>query len=299
MTFDLSISFDTTEYLTPQIYLLVDTLKKNLPEDTLLHVTTNRSDNDSVLKFIKSNIYSRIYKKAPLHILKSRCSYLMHSFEIKTNADWVIKMDIDIFALKHLKEFEKILKPRSDIVIPPENRRIIKNDNLEGRIWRTIYNRLNVKLPEWKMTFVENGEEGMPLFNTGIIAVRSEYLDDINRHWIPMTQMAEDWIQYGVHPNEFAMTALIEYMGWKWKYLHKSFNWNPIGNCRKGEFPSIELQENCKIPKSVSLLHYHKPQWLNHLCKSNPRIKGIVERNKKYIPSDWWNLPIKQFIERI
>lgn len=298
MKFDISISVDCTEYLTPQIFLLIDTLKNNLPEDTILHVTTNRPDNDPALKFIKSNINSKIYKKAPLYTLKSRCSYLMHSFEVETDADWIIKMDIDNLVLKSLNEFDKYLRPRTDILISPENRRVIPNDNLEKRIWRNIYNRFNVDVPDWMMKFVEEGE-GLPLFNTGVIALRTKYIDKVNEFWIPRTMMAEDWMMANVHPNEQAFTSIILENGWNFKYLPNIFNWNPIGQCRDGIFPSIKLRDDCKVPNDCVLIHYHKPQWIWHISEKDNRIRDIIQRNKEHIPDEWWNLPKEIFMERI
>ena len=35
MSFDLTISFDKAEYLNPQLYMMVDTLRDNIPDDTI------------------------------------------------------------------------------------------------------------------------------------------------------------------------------------------------------------------------------------------------------------------------
>ncbi len=298
MDFDLSLSFDTSDYLNPQLYMLVDTMKDKIPEDTVLHITTNRPDSDATLKYIQKYIKTKIYKKPPFWSLKSRCQYMFHAFEVETDKEWLIKLENDILILKHLNEFDKVLKKYTDVVIAPENRRIIKNDNMERRIWRNIYTRLNVELPEWKMKFVEGGEEGMPLFNTGIVAIKSKHLDYVNKEWIPKIQMCEEWIQYGIHPNEFAFTAMVEGAGWKWKRLPDNFNFNPIGKFRKGDFPSTELRDKCKLPKGCVIFHYHRFPWLKHMAKFNPNVQEIIERHSEYIPDEIWSIPSERFMEK-
>lgn len=75
-SFDLSIAFDSIPYLNPQIHMFVATLKNNLPKNTILHVTTDRNEDDECIQFIKSNIKNvEIYIKPTYDDLKSRCKY--------------------------------------------------------------------------------------------------------------------------------------------------------------------------------------------------------------------------------
>lgn len=298
MSFDLTIAFDKTEYLDPQIYMYIDTLKDNIPKDCILHITTNRDRDDKILKWIEKQIPCKIYIKPHIKELKSRCRYLIRAFEIETDKEWIIKTDLDILFLNKVKRFNKLLEDDVDVAIQSENRRIITNDDLELRIWRNIYRAMGIKLPNIKIPYVEDKQEGLPLLNTGVVCIRSKFLDVLKERWIPLTKICEKWIDYGIHPNEFAFTGITFDEGWNIRLFNKKYNFNPIGHFRKGEFPSIELNENCKLQSDIILLHYHKPQWLLHLGKSNNNINDIIERHKKYIPKDWWDLDLNTFLEK-
>lgn len=297
-SFDLTISFDKAKYLDPQIYMMIDTLKDNVPDDTVLHVTTNRSRKSPLIKYIRESIPTKVYIKPPFNDLRSRCQYMFHCFEVKTDKDYVIKLENDIFVLKHLKEFERVLRDDYDVVIQSENRRVVPDDNIELRLWRHIYRALKVKMPQFKIHFVENHEEGRPLLATGIVAVKSDILDTINRRWVPMTKVCENWIQFNIHPNEFAFTAMIFDEGWDWGGLPTEFNFNPIGHFRKGNFPSTDLIDDCVLPEETVIFDYHRPQWLFHVAKYNPQIMEIINRNKQYVPREWWNISKEIFMER-
>jgi len=298
MSFDLSIAFDKAEYLTPQIYLLVDTLKDNLPKDTILHVITNRSRKNPEIKYIKDNIPCKIYIKRKDNKLNSRCNYMYKSFEIDTDKEWVIKIECDLLILKNLKNIEKLLKQPYDLFIGQECRKMIDDDNIELRVWRNIYKDLEVKMPTKKITYIENKKKGLPLYDTSIIIVKSKWLDYINKNWVPMTEKCEKWMHLNIHPNEFAFTALIH----KGNINHKLFNpniydFNPISHFRKGEFPSQELIDNPIIPDDVEILQYHRPWWLKRICESNPKIKEIVENSNI---GDWLNtrVDISEYVEK-
>jgi len=297
-TFDLTIAFDKATYLNPQLYMMVDTLKENIPEDTILHITTNRDDNDEILQWIQKQVPTKIYKKPPFKDLKSRCQYMFHCWEIETDKDWVIKTEIDVLFLRKLKEFNRTLDKEFDIILQSENRRIIKDDIMETRLWRQIYKAMGIKLPNLKLPYVENNEIGRPLLATGVVCLQSKHLDTINRRWIPLTKICEKWIDFGIHPNEFAFTGMIIDEGWDFKLFNKRYNFNPIGHFRKGEFPSIELVDNCKLPSDTIVFDYHRPQWLKHVAESNPKVEEIILRNIEHIPEDWWNLSSQKFMEK-
>jgi len=296
-SFDLTISFDKAEYLNPQLYMMIDTLKNNIPKDTVLHINTNRNDDDPVLKWIQDQVPTKIYKKDSFKILKSRCQFMFHCFEIDTDKDWVIKTEIDVLFLKHLREFWKTLDNNFDIILQMENRKIFSNA-MEDRLWRIIYKSMHIDLPDIKLPYVENKEIGRPILATGVVCVKSKHLPYINRYWVPLTKICENWIHLNIHPNEFAFTGLIFNAGWDFKLFNDRFNFNPIGHFRKGDFPSTELIENCKLPEDTVVFDYHRPQWLMHVAKYNPNIMDIVERNKEYIPADWWDLDSNIFSER-
>jgi len=296
--FDLTISFDKAEYLNPQLRMMVDTLRENIPEGCILHITTNRDDDDETLMWIQEQVPTKIYKKKPFKNLKSRCQYMFHCFEIETDKEWVIKTEIDVLFLKPLSEFEKILDDESDIVIQSENRRIIKNDNMETRIWRNIYKAMGINMPNIKIPYVENNEVGRPLLATGVVAVKSIHLPYINATWVPLTKICEKWINMGIHPNEFAFTGLIFNMDWEIRILNNRFNFNPIGHFRKSKFPSTDLVEDCKLPEDTVVFDYHRPQWLMHVAKYNENVRNIVQRNKENIPEDWWGLSKELFMEK-
>ena len=298
MRFDICISFDDATYLDSQIYLLIDTLKSNISKDTILHIVTNRPDNDKVLKHIQDSMNVEIYKKPTPEGLKSRCKYLLNAVEVETDADYLVRMDVDMLALQHLDWISEQTKHGYDIIIQGENRRTIKGDNLETRIWRQIYKAMNIKMPEWKINYVENHERGRPLFNTGFMIIKSDILPTIRRRWKDLTMICEKWIQFGIHPNESAMTGLIIDEGWNWGTLSGEDVFNPIGHFRKGNYPSIELVDDCILPSEVKMLHWHHSNWLMHLAKYNEDISDIICRNEKYIPDDWWKLGLEEFMER-
>jgi len=154
-------------------------------------------------------------------------------------------------------------------------------------------------MPDFKMQFRENGEWGLPLMGTGIICVRNELLPEINRRWIPLTKICEKWNAYGIHPNEFAlMGILVDNPDWKWEIYPAKYKFNPISHFRAGEFPSTKLIDDCVLPPDTIIADYHRFPWLKQLMDANPQIKKIVERNKKYIPDDVWDMPFEMFHER-
>jgi len=296
MSFDLAMAFDKAEYLNPQIYMLIDTLKDNIPKDTILHINTNRSDDNELLQYIHKCLGTIVYKKPPFEDLKSRCQYMFHAFEIETDKEWIMKIEGDLLVLKNLNEFDKLLKPEYDLVIEPENRKI-HSDIIATKLWRLIYNRLDIKQPKDKIVFRENNEEGLPLYGTGLVCVKNKHLETINNRWIPLTKICEDWIQFNIHPNEFAFTAMAYDEGWNTYLYPPKYKFNPIGHFRKGDYPSTELIENCKLPEDTIIFDYHRPEWLMHVAKYNENIRNIIKRNKKYIPEDWWNLTTGDFQE--
>lgn len=300
MSFDISIAFDDAKYLDPQIYLFINTLKDNIPKDTYLHVTTTREHDDPLLEYIMMNIDNSLYYQKPRYPdLKSRCQYLLRTVEVDTEADWLIKMDLDILFLNHLKMLYKTLDDEFDIIIQSENRRIIQNDNMETRVWRNIYRAMGIQMPDIKIPYIESGEMGRPLLNTGVFMIKTEHLDYIKANWSTMTKICENWIELNIHPNEFALTGLVFHKEWDLKLFNRRYNFNPISWFRQGAFPSTVLKPNCKIPKDVLVLHYHRAQWLKHLSNYNGNIKSIIEHNKEYIPDEWWDVPIETYNEKI
>jgi len=297
MSFDISISFNGEKYLDSQIYLLMDTLKGNILDDTILHVTTNRPDDDKVLKHIQDSMNVEIYKKPPPEGLKSRCKYLLNAVEVDTDADYLVRMDVDMLALQHLDWITEQIKHGYDIIIQSENRRIIQNDNLETRTWKRIYRAMGIKMPEWKIHFIENHEEGRPLFNTGFMIIKTDILPIIRERWKKLTKICEKWNHLGIHPNEMAFSAMIIDENWNWGTLSGGDIFNPIGHFRDGNFPSTKLIDNCILPKDVKMLHWHRWQWLEQLVKVNPQIKEIIERNRQHIPNDVWTTPFEEFHE--
>jgi len=297
MSFDLTISFDTATYLNPQLYMMVDTLKEHIPKDTILHINTNRPDDDKLLQWIQKQVPTKIYKRDTPKNLDSRCKYMLNCFNVDSDKDWIIKTEIDVLFLQSLKEFDKLLKDDCDIVIQSENRRIIQDDNIENRIWRRMYKAMNITCPNWKMQFVEGNDIGKPLLATGVLAVRKECLEPINRRWVPLTMICERWGRLGIHPNEFAFTGIILDEGFTFKMLPVRYNFNPIGHFRKGAFPSTELIDNCKVPNDTVVFDYHRWPWLAHVAKYNSDIQEIIDRNKKYIPNDVWNMSFEAFHE--
>lgn len=305
MSFDLTISFDKAEYLNPQLYMFVDTLKDNIPDDTILHIVTNRSEDNELIQWIQQQIPTKIYNNNGENTdhLKSRCKYMFNCFEVETDKSWLIKMEADMVILKHLDAFEEIIQHEGgihgcDIILEPENRKIF-NDISAHRLWRIIYNAMGMKYPrDTFIEFRENREIGLPLFGTGLIIVNSKHLDTINKRWVPLTKICEKWIDLNIHPNEFAFTGMIFDEGWKWWTYDAKYKFNPIGHFRKGSFPSTELIDNCKLPDDTIIFDYHRPEWLMHVAKYNPQIMKIIEKNKQYIPNDWWQLTSDKFMEK-
>jgi len=289
VTFDISLAFDKAEYLNPQIYLFFNTLENNIPEDCTIHIITNRDNSDKVIQWLKTKKFNtKWYYKEPYTDLKSRCQYMFHSFEVDSKADYIIKMELDTLTLKNINCFKEILQEDYDIYITPESRRMIVSDNIEKRIWNSIYRRLGITCPIEKITYTEGKIQGLPLYDTTTVMVKNKYIKLINDNWVPMTKICEDWIQMGVHPNEFAFTALIHKFGLKCKLLDKSkYDFNPISHFRKNPFPSQELIDNPKIPDDVILLQYHRPWWLKKLYLSNKSIKDIVDKSIDKIGKDW------------
>jgi len=297
MSFDITIAFDRAKYLNPQIRMFIDTLKDNIPEDTILHVVTNRGKNDEMRKYIKENINSKFYFIRKTDELQSRCRYMLNTFKVKTDKEWIIKMEMDMLILKHLSAFENILDDKLDLILEPENRKIFP-DETEEKLWRIIYRAMGIKKPTFKIEFRENNEMGLPLIGTGIICVKTKHLDKINERWIPLTKICEKWINLNTHPNEMGYTGLILDEKWKWKLYPRKYKLNPIGIFRKNEFPSIELIDGCKLPKDTVIFDYHRPYWLMHVAKYNKNIGDIICRNSKYIPKDWWDESVDTFKEK-
>lgn len=291
MPFDLSVSFDKTDYLTPQTYLMVDTLRGNLPDDTVLHVLTNRPRNDPLIEHIVDAVPTKLYHRESFTNLKSRCQFMFHCFEVETDKPWLIKIESDMLFLKHLSAYEKMLDYTYDVIIEPENRKIFPDDAALA-VWNTIYGAMGMPTPTFKIQYRENGEWGLPLFGTGMVAVKSQHLRTINRRWIPLTKICEKWINYNVHPNEQAMTALILDEGWKWKLYPAKYKFNPIGHFRKGIFPSTELVDDCILPDDVVCLDWHHWSWLKKIGSANQQVQEIIDRNRHRIPDEMWNLDV-------
>ena len=306
MNFDITLAFDKAEYLNPQAYMFFNTLAENVtyPGGPLVHITTNRDKDDELIQYIQAlPISTMVYWRDHDDDLKSRCKYMFHCFEIQTARPWVIKMELDMLVLKHLDAFNELIEHEGgihgcDIILEPENRKIF-DDNTAHRLWRIIYKAMGMKYP--KDTFIqfrENREKGLPLFGTGIICVKSELLPTINKRWIPLTKICEKWIDYGIHPNEFAYTGMVFDEGWKWWTYDAKYKFNPIGHFRKGEFPSTELIDNPVLPDDTVIFDYHRSQWLYDVAKANPKVMEIVSRNKKYLKG-FWDIDIGEFVEKI
>ena len=298
MKFDLAIAFDKAKYLEPQVYMFVDSIKDKLPEGTILHVVTNRGKEDSLRKYIKNTVPSKFYYEKEPDELNSRCRYMLNVLKIKTDKPWVIKVEADMLALRHLSALEEMLDDEYDIIIESENRRIF-TDEMETRLWRMLYREMKVKCPTETITYREDDKIGLPLFGTGMFCVKSKYLDLINKKWIPYTKICERWLHINVHPNEQAIGGIIFGEGLKWKIYPREYKWNPIGIWRKGTFPSIELIDNCILPEEVVFLDYHRPKWLYHVAKFNPNVKEIVDRNSSKMSKEWKDLTNKDFQETI
>ena len=294
--FDISLSFDKATYLDPQLIMFTNSIKDKVSDDVVFHIQTNRFENNHVIKYMSDNLNVKLYHKEPFTDMKSRCQYMFHCFEVETDKPWIIKMESDHIFLRPITLFNEILDDKLDLVLEPENRKIFP-DNIERRLWNRIYRELKIPVPEEKITFRENLEEGLPLFGTGIVCVKTDLLDKINERWIPMTKTCEKWINYNIHPNEFAITAMIFDEGWKWKIYPPKYKFNPIGHFRKGKFPSTYLIEECLLPEDTIVFDYHRPHWLMHVAKRNPEIMKVIKKSARYIPDDWWGLQSKDFME--
>ena len=131
-----------------------------------------------------------------------------------------------------------------------------------------------------------------------MVIVRKDLLPIINKEWHPMIKICENWIQYNIHPNEFAFTALTFKHGWRWKLYDDVYKFNPIGHFRDGPFPSTKLIPNCKLPKDTLIFDYHRPEWLMHVAKYNKKVMDIIMNNKEHIPESWWDYSIDFFQEK-
>lgn len=280
MPFDICLAFDCIEYLNPQIYLFADSIKGKIPEDTTVHIVTNREDNDEPLQYlIKSIDKIKIYHNDTYPDLESRCRYMLNAMKIETDREWVMKAELDLLFLKPLSLYNELLKEDLDIVIESENRKIFSDDE-EKRLWRILYKVMNIKMPNFKIQYRENNEIGLPLFGTGLFFIKSHLLPIFNKRWELLTRMVEPWGPWGIHPNEFAATAMILDEMWKWEIYKPKWKYNPIAFWRDGEFPSTKLRDNCIMPEDVVCLDYHHLNWLNHICKYNPRIKDMISKER-------------------
>lgn len=294
---DLSIAFDDAAYLTPQIYLYVQSLKDKIPEDSILHVTTTRSGND-ILKYISKNIKSKIYIKPPITELKSRCSYLLRTMEIESDADYVLKTDLDILFLRGFDEALDLIKTDADIYIQSENRRIISDEKIETRLWKAMYKEMGFELPDILVPYMEKHELGRPLLNSGAFLIKTSKMRNLQEKWIELTRLTEKFITYNVHPNEQALTAIILCNHWKWIGLSGWLHFNPISHYRKGEFPSQELIDDCRLPEEVFMLHWHRWPWLKQLMVVNQNVYSIVKKCEQFIPDNVWDMSPSFFQER-
>jgi hypothetical protein len=271
--------------------LFADSIKDKLPEDTMVHIVTNRPIGDEALGYLTDSIPVKnhiVYYNEEYPDLESRCRYMLNAFKIEPTNPWVIKVELDFLFLKHLSEFETILEDDLELVLEPEARKIFSDEEAR-RLWRIMYRTMEIKMPDFKIQFRENNETGLPLFGTGLICVRKELLPTINKRWESLTKMIEPWGPWNVHPNESSFTAMIQNEMWKWKIYSSDYKFNPISHFRDGPFPSRKLKDNCIIPDNVKILDYHHFEWLNHICKYNPHIKEIVDKSRQYIPDDVWN----------
>lgn len=294
---DISIALDGASYLTPQAYLQIASLKDKIPEETTLHLTTT-GNRKELTKYISKAVNTKLYTKPPIENLKSRCSYLLRTMEIESDADYILKVDLDILFLKDFNELMDLIKTNMDIYIQGESRRIIQDEKIETRLWKAVYKEMEFELPDTKIAYVENHEIGRPLFNSGAFIIKVDRLRDLQENWINLTRKAEKFIQYNLHPNETALTALILCNHWKWIGLPLWMHFNPISHFRKGPFPSQELIEDCKLPDEIFMLHWHKPNWLQHIAKYNLNVQEIIDKVNHLIPNEWWNLPLETYMEK-
>jgi len=295
-TFDISIAFDKSEYLNTQIKLFADTMGKYIPRDTILNIVTNRQIDDESVQYICKMIPNhRLYALETPKDLISRCKYLMNAINVECDKDYLVKLDLDFIPFQNLNRlFDNI--NGEDIIIQMENRRVIPDDILENRTWRQIYKAMGLKVPDIKMNYIERDEIGKPLFNTGIFIIKSTRLKELQSSWFRLTAICEKWIDFNIHPNEFALTAIVFNNHWKYKLLDKRFNFNPIGNFRKGDFPSTELKEKCDLPENIVLLHYHKPRWLKHMLDRDKMLQKRLHEIT-YLNDSFWNTPEEVYKE--
>lgn len=288
-TFDISIAFDKAEYLNTQIKLFADTMKNYIPRGCTLNIVTNRQKDDENLLYLCNSIPNhKLYVLDTPKDLISRCKYLMNAINVECDKEYLVKLDLDFIPFQNLNRlFDNI--SGEDIIIQMENRRVIPDDIMENRIWRQIYKAMELKVPDIKMSYVERGEIGKPLFNTGIFIVKSTRLKELQSSWFKLTKICEGWMDFNIHPNEFALTAIVFNNHWKFKILNKEFNFNPIGNFRKGNFPSTELREDCKLPENIVLLHYHKPRWLKHILDRDKMLQKRLHEIT-YLNDSFWNI---------
>jgi len=301
MSFDICLSFDKAKYLDSEIYLFVNAIKDNLPKETVIHIVTNRDSSDDAIKYMKENLNTKIYYNdgdKTKHLI-SRCRYMLNCFDIESDKEWIVKMELDMLAIKHLNALNDLIENNKeyDLLLEPENRKIF-DDKTAHRLWRIIYKSMGMKYPkDILIEFRENKEKGLPLFGTGMIIAKKDVIDYINANWIKLTKICEKWIHYNIHPNEFAFTALVINSNLKWKLYDDIYKFNPIGHFRDGEFPSTKLKDNCILPDNVIIFDYHRPEWLLHVAKFNPELMNIIGKTKNKISEDWWNQSLNQFQE--
>jgi len=301
-TFDITMAFDDAKYLNPQLYMFFDSLIDKLPENTVVHIVTNRYMTDDVISYIlKLPIKVKYYYNdgnTTKH-LKSRCKYMLNCFNIDTDKDWIVKLECDMLALKHLNELYKVIDDKYDIIIEQERRRMIDNDVLEKRIWKNIYNAMDIKCPTDRFITTEDRKMSLPLFGTGVIFIKSKLLPIINKYWIDKTNVCEKWIEFNIHPNEFAFTGIIYDNKLKFNiFPTEIYDFNPISYYRDGEFPSQKLIDDIILPDDIVIFSYHRAWWLEQLLPTNKKLNDIVDRNMKYIPNDWWELNQNKFMEK-
>jgi hypothetical protein len=289
MSFDLTIAFDKAKYLDTQFELLITSMIDKVPEDTVIHVVTNRKKEDKIIKKLNQEFNIKYYYKKKDNNLKSRCRYMLNCFEIESDKDWIIKLESDFVILKHLNELNKILDDDYDLILEPENRYLFGNKMMK-KIYRFMYRAMDIKCPvDIFIQYRENKKKGIPLFGTGMICVKNELLPTINKRWKELTKKCEPWIDFNTHPNEMAFTGMIFDEGWKWKLYNDIYKFNPIGHFRKGEFPSTKLIKDCKLPKDIVIFDYHRFPWLFHVAQYNPNLyeiiknsNGVIKEAKRY-----------------
>jgi hypothetical protein len=283
LSFDITLAFDNTSYLDKQFRLFIPSLKNNIPDDTIIHIVTNRDKDDNIIKSLMENFNTKYYYKRKNNDLKSRCRYMLNCFDVDTDKEWLIKMESDFIIMKHLNILENILDSNYDIVIEPENRYIFGNPMMR-RIYKHVYKSMNIKCPiDEIIEYRENKEKGLPLFGTGMVCVKPHILPTIRRRWKDLTKKCEPWIDYNTHPNEMAFTGMVYDEGWKWNLYPDIYKYNPIGHFRRGPFPSIDLIDKCYLPEDVIIFDYHRFPWLFHVAQRNKKLFDIIKKHSKGI----------------